>query len=249
MMTFDELLESYGYIGRCDALLAPQPDLTPEALWEALHDTTFISQHSLHQPLYSIIPYMLVTLELFVGCPYLKQQVPTSSARHHRLNLSLGKVEIPFQDPLVGLISEWAQRWIDRNFSFDYTLKSLQKISSSKTRDRLRDMRLLIKDAAYMWLGHALVASTGDTSLLRSNARPMLNMTGLLGKDHALDSQATSLAMASLSDRVFTDLREKIDAMLPITLQALEHKHVATLDREYGRWVMRSGWELLHVDS
>lgn len=249
LMSFDELVESFLYMGRKDVLLAVRSDLSPERLVDAICDNDFILANSLQQPLYSKIPYMLVSLEVFAGSVYQKIQIGENRVQRADLSLDLGTVDVEFADPLIDLISDWAQRWIDRNFSFDYTLKSLQKITAVAQRQRLGQIRFLLKQSAYTWLGYVLVASTGNRELLDDVDETIISTMRPLRRDHPLDLDAARDAMISVGDSLFGDLLNKIQTDLEKALDSLGREHRIILQREYERWASRTKWELLHADS
>lgn len=248
LMSFDELIDSFLYMGRQDVLLAVRSDLSSERLVDAICDGEFILANSLKQPLYSKIPYMLVTLEVFAGSVYQKIQIGKNRAQGAGRSLDLGTVDVEFVDPLIGLISDWAQRWIDRNFSFDYTLKSLQKITAVAQRQFLGQIRFLLKQSAYTWLGYVLVASTGNRELLDDVDETIISTMGPLRRDQPLNLDAARNAMISVGNSLFGDLLNKIHTDLEKALGSLGREHRAILEREHERWASRTKWELLHAD-
>lgn len=154
-----------------------------------------------------------------------------------------------FVDPLIGLISDWAQRWIDRNFSFDYTLKSLQKITIEAQRQCLGQIRFLLKQSAYTWLGYVLVASTGNRELLDDVDESIISTMGPLQRDQPLNLDAARNAMISVGNSLFGYLLNKIHTDIEKALGSLGREHRAILQREHARWASRTKWELLHVDN
>lgn len=66
---------------------------------------------------------------------------------------AMGRVGARFADWRIGVASEWAQRWVDRNFALDYMLKSLEKILDGSSRRAVRGARVVLKDASYTVLG------------------------------------------------------------------------------------------------
>jgi radical SAM superfamily enzyme YgiQ (UPF0313 family) len=249
LMSFDELVDSFLYMGRQDVLLAARPDLSAERLVEAICDDEFILANSLQQPLFSKIPYMLVTLEVFSGSVYQKNQIGKDLTQGATRSLELGTVNVEFVDPLIGLISDWAQRWIDRNFSFDYTLKSLQKITIGTQRQRLGQIRFLLKQSAYSWLGYVLVASTGNRELLDDIDESIISTMEPLQRDHPLNLDAARNVMISIGNSFFDDLLNKIHPDIEKILSNLDREHRAILQTEHARWSNRTKWELLYVDN
>ena len=249
LMSFDELVETFLYMGRKDALLRVRHDLSIEQLADAICDVEFILENSLQKPLYSKIPYMLVTLEVFSGSAYQKGQLRKDQVRKSDHSLNLGTVDVQFVDPLIGLISDWAQRWIDRNFSFDYTLKSLQKITEETQRQHLGRIRFLLKQSAYTWLGYILIASTGNRKLLDDIDESILSTMVPLRRDLTLNIDEAQKSMMSTGDVLFNDLVSRVYTELEICLGNLDREYRDILKREYTRWVKRTDWKLLHVDN
>lgn len=68
---------------------------------------------------------------------------PEWVAAHAAGRPSMGRRDARFADWCIGVCSQWAQLWVDRNFALDYTLKSLEKILDGDARRQVRaDARL-----------------------------------------------------------------------------------------------------------
>ena len=249
LMTFDELIDSFLFIGRRDVLLKECSGVPPGRLVEAVCDEDFISLNSLDQPLYKTIPYMLVTLELFGDAPYQKKVSNKVRAKNEGISLDLGTKAQGFVDQHIGLISGWAQRWIDRNFSFDYTLKSLQKVTNVEQRRALERIRFLLKKSAYTWLGHVLAASTGNLDIIEGLKDSIILEMNALHREEPLDCNKADIAMISCCNSLFNVLANELDNEFQIALGGLSREHRDIMLREHWRWINRTEWELLHVKN
>src|SRR5260370_7429462 len=84
----------------------------------------------------------------------------------------MGRVEARYADWRIGVLARWAQLWIDRNFALDYTLKSLEKIVDGQPCQVVRDLRRVLKNAAYSLLG-AMIEALGATDTLTDDRQEL----------------------------------------------------------------------------
>jgi hypothetical protein len=227
LMSFEELEESYLFQGRPDLLLKPQPAMPLDELFDAIHDEGFAAEHSCGTPLYESITYLLVTMECLLGSPYLKQVEEAGLAREEVP--AMGRRNADFLDPEIGTISDSSQRWVDRNFSFDYALKSLEKITTGIERTSLRRLRALLKEYAYRLLGKLLI-------LARSSlAAPETGSSGEARSERH-----------GLMDAHFRELVAAVESLLALERAAIQPSNLVTLKRELHGWRRRQGWPLIN---
>ncbi|MGH3923443.1 MAG: radical SAM protein, partial [Pseudonocardiaceae bacterium] len=128
-ITFDhlmdeaELRETCAFQGRTDLLLRPLPELSVEEIVEGVRDEQWVAEHTTTRPFYTGISYMLVGMECLIGAAYTRKA--QAAGLTGRADPSMGRVEARYADWRIGILARWSQRWIDRNFALDYTLKSL----------------------------------------------------------------------------------------------------------------------------
>ncbi|HEV7669551.1 MAG TPA: hypothetical protein VGS22_13590 [Thermoanaerobaculia bacterium] len=226
-MTQAELLESYGFQGRQDLLLKVQPSMSAEALFEAVQDEEFVSANAQGIPLYRSISYLLVSMECLLGSPYLKR-VEAAGLAGEELP-SMGRRNARFKDPAIGLMSDAAQRWVDRNFSLDYALKSLEKVLSGDERSLVRSARGVLKESSYRLLG----------TFLEQDLR---GLEGPLG----LSEDQFRLALRSTMDLHFQELIGALDAFWQDSGRSLPGANQDFLADELARWSERSSWSLIN---
>lgn len=223
LMSIAELRESHRFLGRKDILLERQ-SLPFDSLFEALHDDGFAVAHAQESPFYKSVSYMLVSMECLIGSPYLKRVEDAGLARDELP--SMGRRNAVFLDPVIGIMSDCSQRWIDRNFSLDYLLKSLEKVASTEERQDLRQLRALLKDSSYHLLGK------------------FLHYAGPDGSQPAPGSE-TSADLFEIMDTHFSELAAVLSNLLEKTT-ILQTPHGAKLDQEHERWRSRRSWRLIN---
>src|SRR6266568_6417085 len=113
---------THAFQGRTDLLLRPMPHLSDEEIVRYVRDEASAAEASIGQPLHTAISYMLVSMECLIGAAYTRRVHAAGLAGP--LRPSMGRQDAAFADWRIGRCSDWAQRWIDRNFALDYTLKS-----------------------------------------------------------------------------------------------------------------------------
>ena len=236
LMTMSELIESYRFQGREDLMLQPVA-MEPEELFDAVHDDRFVADARAGRPFYSAISYMLVSMEPLIGSPYLRKVEEAGLAGEWQP--SMGRRRADFRDPRIGVMSHAAQCWVDRNFSFDYTLKSLEKITHGHEQAAVRAARVVLKRSAYHLFGRMLAVATRDTSLVaRADAAgaEVVRSTGSL----------TSEATHGLLDTSFRELTADVDRLMTDLEPTLERGRLDVLRREQERWRARDRWELIN---
>jgi len=216
LMTMEELVESYRFQGRRDVILPPDPLLSPGELYEAVRDPDYVAAAAPCKHFYDEISYMLVSMECLVGSPYLGAVEEAGLARE--VQPLMGRRNAAYADPAIGLMSEWSQRWIDRSFSLDYALKSLEKIFGHEQGQGIRSLRGLLKQSSYELLGE---------------------MIGLAGD---LDP----VACGALAERRMTLLREEVGVRIAPLLEDLDSAHADRLAGEHASWLHRGDWELIN---
>ncbi|MFI0420283.1 B12-binding domain-containing radical SAM protein [Spongiactinospora sp. 9N601] len=132
LMTFEELKATYTFQGRTDLLLKPSPRFSPEQIVEGVRDPEFVADIATGRPFHSGISYMLVSMECLIGAAYTRQV--QAAGLTGAIQPSMGRQAARFADLRIGVCSEWAQLWVDRNFALDYTFKSLEKTLDGRAR-------------------------------------------------------------------------------------------------------------------
>jgi hypothetical protein len=136
LMTPQELRATYAFQAQRDLLLRPLPHLSVEEIVDGVRDEDFVAQHATRQPFYTNISYLLVSMECLIGAAYTRQVHAaglTGAARP-----AMGRLDAAFADWRIGRFSHHAQLWVDRNFTLDYTLKSLEKLLGGQSRHAAR---------------------------------------------------------------------------------------------------------------
>ncbi|GAA3873373.1 hypothetical protein GCM10022243_43150 [Saccharothrix violaceirubra] len=126
------------------------------------------------------------------------------------------------------MLADWSQRWIDRNFPLDYTLKSLEKILDGPGYHAVRDLRRVLKNAAYLVFGamlHTLNATDPDTA-----AR------------HPLHERC-----AAIVESMIRELHAALDPVVARVQADLPDDHRDLLHHEYDRWNDIHTWDLINA--
>ncbi|WP_280171553.1 B12-binding domain-containing radical SAM protein [Agrobacterium pusense] len=245
LMTREELIASYRFQGRTDLLLDEQPEWSGRQIYEAAIDPNHTSSQAA-RPFYEEISYMLVSMECLVGAPY------TSQARNQgllgALNPNLGRFDCEYADPDIGLFSSVSQRWIDRNFSLDYLLKSVEKYSSREIRKIIRSLRRLLKHKCYELLGMMLEIWENDGTFIHSDASIKLReQISCISADWPFSTyeQKTNYLINILNSH-FADLADSLtSSFATISVQLPEFESIR-ISREIEDWANRQDWRLIN---
>lgn len=231
LMTEAELRATHAYQGRTDLLLKPLPHLPAAAIVDGVRDPAFVAEHATSRPFHTAISYMLVSMECLIGAAYTRRVHAAGLAGP--LRPSMGRQDAAFADWRIGRCSDWAQRWIDRNFALDYTLKSLEKLLDGHVREAVRDTRAIVKDAAHQLLGAMLHAIDGLPP----------------ATDDSKVAAALDNRLHQMVDTEFARLRDELTDPCGRLRQALPGEHAALLQRQFHRWLRRAheGWTLINA--
>ena len=97
MMTIEELIASFLFQGRKDALLQ-RTDASLEQLYDDIGDPNYCRVHATGKPIYFQIPYMLVSLEGLFGSAYLRKAQREGLTKGESINLAMGRSNIRYRD-------------------------------------------------------------------------------------------------------------------------------------------------------
>jgi len=249
LMTMNELVKTYRFQGRKDLLLKPLPYLSEYELYELIHDGDIVSSFSSNIPFYRRMPYLLVSLECLLNSPYLR--IVQEKGLAGKTILSMGKREVSYLCPEIGLLSYFSQLWIDRNFALDYTLKSLIKISNKKDRQPLHELRAIIKDYAYNLLGKMLFIITKEQRLiipLSLNEIEHLELQNLAAKwdKQMLTINVNKTILMSLLDYQITALAKALSDSFCSLKNEIPSGHRATMEQSFERWQSKNSWNLIN---
>jgi hypothetical protein len=226
LMTADELHATHAFQGRTDLLLRPQPEMSVAQIVEGVRDEHWVAAHTSGHPFYTGISYPLVSMECLIGAAYTRRA--HAAGLTGVANPSMGRVEAQFADPRIGVLSRWAQLWIDRNFALDYTLKSLEKITDGQPYEVARGLRRVLKHAAYRLLGAMI---------------DMLDVTDVA--TGGLAEMETNCA--ALADALIGELRRQMVPALGVMEANMPAQHRDVIRAEYDRWAATDGWRLINA--
>lgn len=226
LMTADELRTTCTFQGRTDLLLRPQPGMSVAEIVDGVRDEHWVAGHSAGRPFYTGISYMLVGMECLIGSAYTRRA--EAAGLTGQADPSMGRVEARYADWRIGILARWSQLWIDRNFALDYLLKSLEKVVDGRPYERVRDLRRVLKSAAYLFLG-AMIEALEDTAILSDDQTN-------------LEVRCTAMAKAMIRE-----LRNELEPAIAAVQVDLPAEHRDLLGREYDRWAAATEWRLINA--
>lgn len=226
LMTRDELAESHAFQARTDLLLRPLPYLPVETIVDGVRDETFVAAHTTGRPLHTGISYMLVSMECLIGAAYTRRAEQAGLTR--TIRPSMGRVDADYADWRIGSASHHAQLWIDRNFAFDYTLKSLEKILDGQARRQVRAARVVLKNAAATLLGRML-------DLI--DRHPL----------HTPAPEALNPALIDLLNRGLGEVHAAMTPTIATVLAVLPADRADILTTAHTHWTTPTGWDLINT--
>ncbi|MFN3688693.1 B12-binding domain-containing radical SAM protein [Salinarimonas sp.] len=246
LMTREDLRRTCAYQARTDLVLPTRRDLSAKDVFDIATDD--ISSQGLNgTPFYEHISYMLVSIERLRDAPYT--EVARRGGLLGAFNPNMGRYDSAYLDPDLGLLSDCAQRWIDRSFSLDYTLKSIEKYTDSNAKEAVRRIRVSVKRYAFQLLcAFADLVDTGDGEPVVVPAAPdWLPSDGGVRTSFANGSGRDRRQIVfEMMDRHFTSMAETISHEFKTVSGNLEPAEQTRIDHELDRWASRKGWELIN---
>lgn len=229
LMTLEELKATYAFQGRTDLLLHPQHSVPAPDIVRGVRDEQWATATAAGQPLHTAISYMLVSMECLIGAAYTRQA--TAAGLTGDAEPLMGRIACRYRDWRIGIASSWAQRWVDRHFAFDYTLKSLEKVLDGAPRHAVRQARVTLRDSAYKVLG-AMITEIDATALKRPDQAEDLSAR----IEAALDTRAEVL-------------RRHMAPTINDVGRHLVGEHATVLRQAYVRWHCATRWELINASD
>jgi hypothetical protein len=231
LMSVEELRATHAFQARTDLVLKPLPHLSVEQVVDGVRDEDFVAAHSRGVPFYTAISYLLVSMECLVGAAYTRKVVSAGLAGQARP--SMGRVDAVFADRRIGVLSQWAQQWVDRNFALDYTLKSLEKVLDGDPRRTVRAARQVLKQAAFD-LFTTMLAMLGDTGPSPDPG----------------DLDLLDLCCRTRADALVGELRPRVEQAVAEVSAVLPPHRAEILQREHTRWAAHDGsWRLINASD
>lgn len=144
LMNFSELKENVAFLERRDIYLKPIAfaKVGYSRLFDAIHDDNFVRANLLDVPFYEHIAYMLVLLDVLAKCDYVRllteeeiEQSRILFLDNRELDINMARYKVAYVDETIGDIAISCQKWIDRHFALDYSLKGRYKTASDSERE------------------------------------------------------------------------------------------------------------------
>ncbi len=242
LMTMEELIESYKFLGRKDLILKPQT-LEEGDLFDAIHNEEFLQNNNQGRALYTEITYMLVSMECLIGSKYLQMVEEEGLARDYKY--SMGRRDAAYRDSRIGLLSHCSQLWVDRNFSLDYTLKSVEKVSPKPNRPYVRELRNVVKKFSYEFLGKGLYLITQDSTLID---RETQNEISSLASEwlNAESFEVQKDIFIKLMNENFERLKAEYFNAFTLSKDFVPSNCVERLNEVMDDWSSRTTWKLIN---
>lgn len=242
LMTFDELVETFTFLGRTDLILKKSALLSSEQIYRLSQDDLYANKNSLMNPFYRSVSYMLVSMECLVNSKYTTMVNAKKLIKGH--NLQMGKEIVEYENSIIGLYSKYCQLWIDHNFSLDYLFKSLQKISSLEVSNKIHTLRVILKDYSYHLLGEMirLEIDIHYKEIIRIKSRKKIE---LLKRKWILSSNKDS-ALLLLLKLFKNELKETIFDSYCKIKPYLSSINAEMIEQEIEKWSNNTNWRFIN---
>jgi len=247
LMSRQNLIDTYNYQGRTDLLLRQLPDLTDSEVYDIAKSDQRSEQYNQEIPFYREISYMLVSIECLMDAPYTA--IVREKGLLDQFNTLMGRYECRYLDPEIGLFSKVTQMWIDRNFSLDYLLKSIQKYAKEKERIIVAELRNVIKDYSYNILGTLLLISGENLSSLKICNRilDVITEKKIVDKYSCANFENKYTIILESFDVIFDLLANDVTKFMNEKISFLPDFEKKKLIQEIGIWKNKDTWESINA--
>lgn len=247
LMSMAELIESFYFQGSKDILLNPCQDFNADELYQSLEEDGFLKQKSSRRPLYEEISYMLVSMENLIGSSYLKMVEEAGLAGDY--SYSMGRRHSRYLNSDIEIMSELSQQWVDRNFTLDYTLKSMMKISENHEYEIITNLRRIIKKYAYGLLAKMLTLINGNNDFLDyagfQNSSQLKYLHGVFKSCNNMRDKRQILY--EVMDEHHIELKIDLEHTFKAIENELAKQHALQIKLEFEKWIIRTKWQLINI--
>lgn len=138
-----DLLYNMEFLSRKDAIMKTLDfELSEKEFLDIVEERTENFDSFLaDKPIYRYVSYLFTGLEVFVQAPYYIKVKKAEQEKQVALigdyDWQLGKVKTAYVNSEIGGLQSAFARWVDKNYSLTYTLKSLAKSAVKEERDFL----------------------------------------------------------------------------------------------------------------
>lgn len=138
-----DLLYNMQFLSRKDAIMKTfDSELSERELLSIVEERSgSLVSFLANKPIYMFVSYLFTGLEVFVKAPYYKKVKKVEREKQVALigdyDWELGKVKTAYINSEIGELQSAFARWVDKNYSLTYTLKSLAKSAEKEERDFL----------------------------------------------------------------------------------------------------------------
>ncbi|WP_131002691.1 B12-binding domain-containing radical SAM protein [Klebsiella variicola] len=244
LMDFDELVQNFQFISRTDLILKKNDQLSPSDIIDLSLEDKRSREVCSDTPFYKNISYMLVSMECLTGSDYTKMAEVAGLLENN--NFQMGRVNTRYKDYRIGLFSYHSQLWIDRNFSLDYILKSLQKISDSCTYTKINQMRVRLKDFSYQLLGEMISLERSIDVYNKHQIVDGLYFSYLKNCWKTQDHAGKSEVLVKILDIYFNILKSEISNDFNSLSELLPEDSLRLLQDEVLLWQKSNRWRLIN---
>lgn len=150
-----DLIDNMQFLSRNDAVMKTlDPKLSERDLLAMVEERNGnLASCLANKPIFMFVSYLFTGLEVFVKAPYYKKVKMVEQERQVALigdyDWELGKVKTAYVNNTIGKLQSAFARWVDKNYSLTYTLKSLAKSAEKEERDFLYNMVFEYRNLLY----------------------------------------------------------------------------------------------------
>lgn len=246
LMTMSELIETYRFQGRTDFWLDSTLNDDITSMVSIALDDTASNNHDIGIPLYETISYMLVSLECLIGSKYLERV--KRFGHPGAPNYLMGRQDVKYSNPIIGILSKHAQMWVDRNFALDYTFKSLLKVMEPSLHPIVMKFRKILKSYAYRFLGIMLVIANNDLSLEANigDSRSAIEQATKAGWTENYSIDCLNMVLPQVMDWLFDKLSLNMESSFlqnALYLDTVSHR---LIEKQLTKWGKSVDWKLIN---
>jgi len=243
LMSMDELIKNYNFLIRKDVILPTDKNNEPETILEYITDDEICKRISTQQPFYTKVPYLLASLECLNGSNYLNE------VKKHKLDkeniTQMGKTNASYLNKTIELLSYYSQLWIDKNFAFDYSLKSMTKILKKEDRSAIYKLRRIIKDSSIQLFGMMLYICNNNHKIALIKCVDVAYLENLKNR-YCINNKDIRKILHELLSYQHKKLTKEIIDELTFCTSEINHDHQTQIKLSLKNWLKNTEWKLIN---
>lgn len=264
MQNTDDIRNNISFLCRRDAIMNTINfnEYFLEDIYNSIvfNNASFIENNVRNECIYSLVSYMLASLEVLVYSPYARMLKKREEELNMQLirdfnkpDMNMGRYKVDYINKGIKILSDSCQKWIDSNFALMYTIKSLNKVAKETEKTKLFQIMKRYRENCLYFLKYLLAIFGDEASNCNSiNTQEFLCEADALRIISCFDYIASGDAVHDINNAMSlwqdVTMKPMIDEIVCLLQNGeLSDSESHSLHHTIQTWYQRKGtWELIN---